>query len=123
MKISGRWSNQNGSILHIHDENNKITGKYKTKIGSADLTKSYKVVGFRNDKCLGFTVSWRPESDSITSWTGLLVKTQKQLELHTLWTLVTQSKIKPNEKGFTSVPVLPWEAFSVQSSIFILNRA
>ncbi|MDB5414279.1 MAG: hypothetical protein JWR10_2614 [Rubritepida sp.] len=112
--IGGAWVNDAGSELVIADVDGALTGVYRTALGRADHRKEYPLVGWCNGRCLGFTVSWAPDSDSVTAWTALL----HDEELHTVWTLVRTQAFTKGEAGITEREAAPWEAFTVQTSRF-----
>jgi hypothetical protein len=114
---AGTWTNDAGSQLILEEAEGILSGFYRTSIGAADQSKSYRVVGWQNGRCIGFTVSWHPESDSVTSWTALM-DGEQGCELHSVWTLVRSRKLIKFEHDISERETAPWEAFSVQASRF-----
>lgn len=115
--IDGEWVNDGGSKLVIRERAGAVSGIYRTALGAADRSREYPLVGWRNGRCLGFTVSWGPESDSVTAWTALL-HGDPDPELHAVWTLVRSSAFGKRDDVITERATAPWEAFSIQSSRF-----
>lgn len=117
--IIGDWVNQVGSGLTFKQSGTELSGHYRTSVGNADKGKSYPIRGWRNGRCLGFSVSWQPESDSITSWAGLIQPDESgDISIHTVWVLVSGSKLAEKNGQTCKVSTQPWEAFGTQTSIF-----
>jgi hypothetical protein len=117
LALEGDWVNAAGSRLVIVEREGALSGVYQTAIGAADQGKAYPLTGWRNGRCVGFTASWAPESDSVTAWTALL-HDDGAPALHTLWVLVRSRVFARTAEGVTERPAKPWEAFSVQTSVF-----
>ena len=116
--IEGVWANAAGSRLVLSEQAGALSGIYRTAIGAADLGRDYPLTGWRNGRCVGFTVSWGPDSDSVTAWTGLMHDDGGAPALHTVWVLVRGTLVGKTAEGFAEREAAPWEAFSVQTSIF-----
>jgi hypothetical protein len=117
LPLDGEWVNAAGSSLIITEHGGALAGVYRTAIGAADHGRAYPLTGWRNGRCLGFTVSWAPESDSVTAWTALL-HDDGAPALHALWVLVRDRAYARGPEGIAERPAAPWEAFSVQTSVF-----
>ncbi len=117
LPLDGDWMNAAGSRLAMVERTGALSGVYRTAVGAADQGKTYPLTGWRNGRCLGFTASWAPESDSVTAWTALL-HDDGAPALHTVWVLVRATVFARAADGATERPAAPWEAFSVQASVF-----
>jgi hypothetical protein len=117
LSVAGVWLNDAGSSLILIENGEALAGTYRTAVGDADQGRDYPLVGWRNGRCLGFTASWAPESDSVTAWTALL-HGDPEPALHAVWTLVRSRTLARSATVVAERPTAPWEAFSVQSSRF-----
>jgi hypothetical protein len=113
----GKWKNQHGSILEItSDTRGMIAGTYHTKVGKGGPKATVR--GIHSGDMIALTVSWAPDSESITAWTGL----RRGKSLHTLWHLVSSTTWDAKGKGAPAVRrnVEPWEAFNTNADLFKL---
>lgn len=117
--VAGLWANQTGSQLELLVDGAVLGGFYYTAVGAARRGKSYPLVGWRDRRCLGFSVSWGPDSESLTSWTGLIVKGEDGAVLiSAMWLLVSASTVKRDGDSVVMNDSQPWEAFRTQSATF-----
>lgn len=117
MNWVGKWKNQHGSVLEItSDARGQIAGTYHTKVGKGG--PNAVVRGIYNGDMIAFMVSWTPDSESITAWTGL----RRGKSLHTLWHLVSSTTLDAKDEGAPAVrrDVKPWEAFNTNADVFKL---
>lgn len=117
--IGGRWRNDAGSELEIVERDGRLEGAYRTAVGRADTARSYGLTGWRAGRAFGFVVSWAPDSDSVTAWSGVVEGAGAASSLHTVWTLArARAYGKAADGTLVERPAAPWEAFGVQASVF-----
>ena len=117
--VDGNWRNDAGSELELKQDGPKIRGVYRTKLGAAEHEKDYPLVGWRDRRCLAFSVKWGPDSESMTSWTGLISIAQDGTPvISAMWLLVSGTSLKFDGKVATVVDSNAWEAFRTQSVVF-----
>ncbi|KAK3587464.1 hypothetical protein CHS0354_007956 [Potamilus streckersoni] len=99
--IAGKWKNQLGSTMQITCRKGNLRGKYRSSVGEAsdfyDLSGRYTMTGVNQEDCiLGFSVAWnndvRGNSNSTTSWTGLLYASEGII--HTHWILTRYRELE-----------------------------
>ena len=88
-ELVGTWANELGSKLKIESvSDGLIAGKYWSKVSEEHDPVCGTLTGVVAGDTIGFTVSWQPTFDSVTSWSGkLLVTPQGQQYIYTLWQL------------------------------------
>ncbi|MGE0224749.1 MAG: avidin/streptavidin family protein [Acetobacteraceae bacterium] len=119
LPVDGTWRNDAGSELVLRQEGARLTGSYRTRIGAADTTRTYELAGWRDRRCLGFTVSWAPESESLTSWTALLhLAPDGETVMEAMWLLVSATTFRKTDAGVVPTDTGPWEAFRTQAVSF-----
>jgi hypothetical protein len=119
LAIDGLWRNEAGSELDLHQHGPRLSGSYRTKIGAADLGKTYDLTGWRDRRCLGFTVAWGPDSESVTSWTALIeLAPDREPILVAMWLLVSATTLRKTSAGTVTADTGSWEAFRTQSVTF-----
>lgn len=95
-----------------------VSGVYRTRIGAAELGKDYPLTGWRDRRCLGFSVSWGPESESLTSWAGLIETDGEGVLISAMWLLVSGTTLKGKGDTVSTSDSKAWEAFRTQSVVF-----
>lgn len=119
VSIDGSWCNDAGSELELKQDGLRIAGLYRTRLGAAEHEKDYPLVGWRDQRCLAFSVNWGPDSESMTSWTGLISIAQDGTPvISAMWLLVSGTSLKFDGKTTASRDNNAWEAFRTQSVIF-----
>ena len=95
--MRGRWRNERGSILHIQDidHGGRITGSYRTMVGSPDAEEEFEVTGFAAEELLSLTANFG-HYGSLTSWVGQYAGTESGEIIRTMW-LLTKSTRDPDE--------------------------
>lgn len=117
--VDGTWTNDAGSRLTLKEHDGALTGTYFTALGDAkDEGEGRSLTGWRNGRCVGFSVSWGPAVDGITAWTGLLSFAGSDFVMSTVWTLVRSQVLAAGPSGVCERPTEAWEAFLVQSAKF-----
>ena len=115
----GRWGNDAGSELVLAQSGAALSGLYRTRLGAAEHGRDYPLVGWRNRRCLGFSVAWGPDSESLTSWTGLIdVMPDRTLMISAMWLLVSGTSLKRDGEQAVIKDSTGWEAFRTQSAVF-----
>lgn len=119
VSIDGRWRNDAGSELELKQSGASLSGVYRTNLGSAELGKGYALLGWRDQRCVGFTVSWAPSTESLTSWVGLIdIDFNGQPIIFAMWLLVSGTTFKRDGDDVAIADSKPWEAFRTQSVSF-----
>jgi hypothetical protein len=119
LAIDGLWSNPSGAELALTQRGALIGGTYRTHLGEARLGKAYPVTGWRDGRCLGFSVSWAPESDSLTTWAGLLgLNEAGETVIDATFLLVSGSMVRDRVGLAVKTDTEAWEAFRTQSVRF-----
>jgi hypothetical protein len=119
VSIDGRWRTETGSELELAQNGTALSGVYRTKLGAAEHGKAYPLVGWRDRRCLGFSVSWGPDSESVTSWTGLVdIAPDRALIISAMWLLVSGTSLKRDGETTVIADSSAWEAFRTQSVVF-----
>ena len=117
--VDGLWRNESGAELALSQKGALLSGGYRTRLGEAKLGKPYAVTGWRDGRCLGFSVSWAPESDSLTTWAGLLDLTpQGEPVIEAVFLLVAGSAIREQAGLPIRTDTQAWEAFRTQAVRF-----
>lgn len=115
--VSGRWINQNGSVLDIEVASGTLTGNYCSRKGRSASGKVYPLVGVINGDVLSFIVNWQDSEDnleSITSFTGRIQRDAAGVKaIHTMWVLVRRWE---NENRTKETGV--WNSFLTNSDVF-----
>lgn len=119
LSIDGAWRNESGAELTLSSRGSLLAGGYRTRLGAAKLGKAYGVTGWRDGRCLGFSVSWAPDSDSLTTWAGLLDLTADgEPVIEATFLLVSGSTVRDQMGLAVKTDTQAWEAFRTQSVRF-----
>jgi hypothetical protein len=86
--LSGRWTNEYGSVADIAVDGDRIDGTYTSTVGSAGGPLTGPITGFVRGDTVAFAVLWPAHMRSITSWVGQVVDVEGTAELRTLWQLI-----------------------------------
>ena len=118
MLLTGKWINQNGSVLHIDVVNNdqQVVGRFESKKGRSAVGTEYPIVGVRNGELLSLLVDFRTADvnlASITAFSGRLEATADGKVLHTQWILARQF-----EDSDQTNPTQPWNTFLTNADVF-----
>jgi hypothetical protein len=118
LDLTGRWVNQNGSVLEITETAaGHLSGVFISSRGRAPAEKHYRVVGVANGELLSFVVDFRDGEEnlrSLTNFTGRYVLDNDGKEqIHTVWVLARQFEDEAREK-----PTQIWNTFLVNSDVF-----
>lgn len=117
--VDGAWRNASGAELRLQQAGPLLRGDYLSRLGAAKVGQRYALTGVRQGRCLGFSVSWAPDSDSLTSWTGLLESgPDGRLIMNAMFLLVSATTIRSDMGFATRTPAQAWEAFKVQAVRF-----
>lgn len=115
--ISGRWVNQNGSIVSFEESDGTLTGQYVSRKGRSAAGKHYPLTGVINGEVLSFAVSWQDEDanlESITSFTGRLERRGGEVyAIHTMWILARRWENEERSKETGA-----WNAFLTNADVF-----
>lgn len=116
--FAGTWVNERGSAMVLEQEENRISGRYLTRLGNDAVTgDAHPVAGFASGSTIGFVVGW-PAADSVTSWVGRIeTDADGDATLHTVWHLVRSTTGDPPRA------LQVWESFLTNSSVFRRPRA
>ncbi len=88
-QLSGRWTNEYGSVAVLTVEGDRIAGTYTSAVGAGESTAvTGPVTGFVRGDVVAFSVLWPAPMRSITSWVGQVVDAPAGPELRTLWQLI-----------------------------------
>jgi hypothetical protein len=100
MLLTGKWINQNGSVLHIDVVNNdqQVVGRFESKKGRSAVGTEYPMVGVRNGELLSLLVDFRTADGKV---------------LHTQWILARQF-----EDSDQTNPTQPWNTFLTNADVF-----
>ena len=119
LPVDGAWRNESGAELVLAQKGSLLSGTYRTRLGAAKLGKAYAVTGWRDGRCLGFSVSWAPDSDSLTTWAGLLSLTaQGEPVIDAMFLLVSGSATREQMGLAVKSDTQAWEAFRTQAVRF-----
>jgi hypothetical protein len=86
--LSGRWTNEYGSVAEITLDGERISGTYTSQVGGADGPLAGPITGYARGDIVAFSVLWPTPMRSITSWVGQVVDAGSGPELKTLWHLI-----------------------------------
>ncbi|HEY0858759.1 MAG TPA: avidin/streptavidin family protein [Albitalea sp.] len=86
--VSGRWTNEYGSVADLQVDGERVFGTYTSAVGSSAGALSGPISGFVRGDIVAFSVLWPPHMRSITSWVGQVVEVNGAPELRALWHLV-----------------------------------
>lgn len=86
-QVSGRWTNEYGSVAELQVDGERVFGTYTSAVGGAGAL-SGPIIGFVSGDIVAFSVLWPSHVRSITSWVGQVVEVNGATELRTLWHLV-----------------------------------
>ncbi|MFO0547931.1 MAG: avidin/streptavidin family protein [Polyangiaceae bacterium] len=81
--ITGTWHNQHQSLVHLVEEDGRLSGRFQPAIGLC-RGESFPLTGSIVGDQLAFTVSFGREG-SITAWVGHVVRRGDAQEIETLW--------------------------------------
>ncbi|MFN3237814.1 MAG: avidin/streptavidin family protein [Pseudomonadales bacterium] len=115
--ISGRWVNQNGSIVEFEEQQGVLSGVYISRKGRSAAGKQYPLTGVINGEVLAFAVNWQDDDanlESITSFTGRLERRNGEVyAVHTMWVLARrwENEERTRETG-------SWNAFLTNADVF-----
>lgn len=114
--VSGRWVNQNGSILDLQDGGDGLlTGSFCSRKGRAASGKVYQVTGVQSGELISFQVVWKDadaDLHAITSFSGRYVGGPPET-IHTLWVLSRQFEDEARQK-----PTGAWNTFLTNADVF-----
>ncbi len=86
-QVSGRWTNDYGSVAELKVDGERVFGTYTSAVGGAEAL-SGPISGFVSGDVVAFSVLWPSHVRSITSWVGQVVEVNGAPELRTLWHMV-----------------------------------
>ncbi len=116
--ISGRWVNQNGSVVEFDEHEGVLTGHYVSRKGRSASGKRYPLSGVINGEVLSFAVSWQDDEanlESITSFTGRLERRNGSIyAIHTMWILARRWENEERSKETGA-----WNAFLTNADVFL----
>src|SRR5205814_2367998 len=69
VNFDGTWKNELTSDMTIKVTAGRVTGKYRTGVGSPSPTEEFDLVGFASGDQISFTVNFG-KYGSLTSWVG-----------------------------------------------------
>ncbi len=87
-RLSGRWTNEYGSVAEITVEGDRVSGTYSSATGGAGGPLTGPLTGFVRGDVIAFSVLWPAPMRSITSWVGQVLDAPAGPELRTLWQLI-----------------------------------
>lgn len=87
-QVSGRWTNEYGSVAELIVDGDRLSGTYTSAVGGGAGALSGPISGFVRGDVVAFSVLWPAYMRSITSWVGQMVDVNGAPELRTLWHLV-----------------------------------
>lgn len=111
-----RWRNERGSVLDIQevDACGRITGTYRTMVGSPDGDEEFAVTGFVSNELISLTANFG-HYGSLTSWVGQYKGEGESEVIRTMW-LLTKSTRDPDRPQENTDHF--WEAVLTGSSNF-----
>lgn len=114
MEFRGRWQNERGSILVIDDidHRGRITGSYRTMVGSPDGDEAFEVTGFVADELISLTANFG-HYGSLTSWVGQYIA--ESGIIRTMWLLTKSTRDPDRPAGGDHF----WEAVLTGASSFM----
>lgn len=119
LPLDGLWRNESGAELRLAQSGRRLAGTYRTRLGEARLGKAYDLTGWRDGRCLGWSVSWAPESDSLTTWAGLLsAGPGGESVIDAMFLLVAATTVGEQLGLASRRETQPWEAFRTQAVRF-----
>ena len=87
--FDGTWYNQHGSqmVLTTDAATGRVSGTYKTGVGSPSPQESFELTGFFADDVIAFSVHFG-KYGCLTSWAGQLTEDDSGVErIETMWHL------------------------------------
>lgn len=118
LAVDGTWRNESGAELRLAQSGRRLAGSYRTRLGEARLGKAYDITGWRDGRCLGWSVSWAPESDSLTTWAGLLGEAGGEPVIDAMFLLVSATTLQEQLGLASRRDTQAWEAFRTQAVRF-----
>lgn len=119
LPVDGLWRNASGAELRLTQSGAWLAGDYLSRLGVAKASRRYALAGVRHGRCLGFSVAWAPDSDSLTSWSGLLtLDARGRPVIDAMFLLVSASTVRADLGLAVRTPADPWEAFRTQAVRF-----
>lgn len=87
--VSGRWTNEYGSVVDIKVDGDRIDGTYTSAVGSKRHELTGPITGFARGDTVTFSVLWPAHMRSLTTWVGQVVDSGGGTPvLKTLWYLI-----------------------------------
>jgi hypothetical protein len=86
-RLSGRWTNQYGSVAELAVDEGKVSGTFTSAVGAEDGLVG-EVVGHASGDIVAFSVRWPAHTRSLTSYVGQVVDDGGAPALRTLWHLI-----------------------------------
>lgn len=92
VNFNGVWRSELKSEMKLSvDSQGKVTGKYKTGVGSPVSTVEFDLTGFASGDLLSFSVNFG-QYESLTSWVGQHTVENGSEVIKTLWLLARNVK-------------------------------
>ena len=86
--VTGRWTNEYGSVAELDVDGDRLSGSYTSAVGGQTGSVSGPITGFVRGDIVAFSVLWPAHTRSITSWVGQVVEINGTPELKALWHLI-----------------------------------
>lgn len=85
--FEGRWENELGSEVELSISGNRLSGVYRTNVGSPEPTEEFDLCGFVTGDVISFTVNFG-KYGSLTAWVGQHTEIRPgEYTINTLWHL------------------------------------
>lgn len=92
VNFNGSWVNELGSKMKLSvAADGKVTGKYKTAVGSPTEKEEFDLVGFATGDLISFTVDFG-KYGSLTGWVGQHTENANGAVIKTMWLLARNVK-------------------------------
>jgi hypothetical protein len=99
VNFSGKWRNQLDSEMEIAtDASGRVTGRYRTNVGSPKPTEEFDLTGFVTGDLIVFCVNFG-KYGSATSWAGQHTRDGGSEKIYTLWHLAQNIPDASEETG------------------------
>jgi hypothetical protein len=87
--FSGDWINELGSTMTLKQQDDTLSGVYRSAVSGDEKATTGKLLGFADGEHISFVVHW-DDFQAITAWVGQLDLKASPAAIRTLWQMTSE---------------------------------